>query len=725
MRNLLLISIVLLFLATAVHAQSVSPSTSPTPVDNDVVKISTNLIQIDVTVTDPKGNPIADVRPDEIEIYENGKKQKITNFSFIASARPAVAKSNAADKDPGLQLPPTTVRPENVHRTMAIVVDDLSMSFQSTFSTRDAVKRFVREQMQEGDLVAIVRTGTGIGILQQFTTDKRLLLAAAEKIRFNMTAGNRAGIFNPIADTFGEGMSDAASIAGQVSDRKHANDAAGKYDVEANDLRQSIFITGTLGAVNYVVRGMKDLPGRKSVTLISDGFTLYTRDSDGSITGSDALDSLRSLTDLANRASVVIYTIDARGLVFDGLTSEDDLTGLSSASIEQRLASRREELIDTQTGLQYLAHQTGGFAVVNQNAINRGLQRVMNDQSYYLIGFEPDEETFDPRKNPYNKLEVRVSRKNARVRYRSGFYAVSNEKIAELRRKGTAPLQALYDALTSPFALNDISLRLNALFMAGDRRSELRSFLHIDADGLTFVKDPATGKYKTTFDLATHTFIDNGVPQDGLRGTYAVTLSDEGYALMRKNGLVYDFVFPVKKSGAYQMRVAIRDTATNKTGSAFQFVEVPNLKKDRIALSGVMLGNVGTADAGKLRNMTSEAAMKVINPVSNTAIRQFHPASLLTYQMTVYNAKSDPTGAVDVSVQVKVFSERQLVFEGKVTKVERDLQTIGEIPLQGSIELGSGLPPGNYTLQLIVTDHRAKENRKIATQFVPFEIVGK
>jgi len=262
--------------------------------------------------------------------------------------------------------------------------------------------------------------------------------------------------------------------------------------------------------------------------------------------------------------------------------------------------------------------------------------------------------------------------------------------------------------------------------MAGDRRSaELRSFLHIDAEGLTFVKDPATGKYKTTFDLATHTFIDNGVPQEGQRGTYAVTLSDEGYALMKKHGLVYDFVFPVKKSGAYQMRVAIRDTATNKTGSAFQFVEVPNLKKDRIALSGVMLGNVGIADVGKLRDMTSEAAIKVINPVSNTAIRQFRPGSVLTYEMTIYNPKTDPTGAVDVSVQAKVFSERQLIFDGQPKKVGSDSQTIGAIPWQGSLELGSALTPGNYTLQLIVTDHKAKGNRKIAEQFVPFEIVAK
>ena len=726
MRNSLLISIFLVFLSTAASAQVPSPSPSPTPVDNDVVKISTTLIQVDVTVTDRKGKPITDLKPEDVEIYENGKKQKITNFSFVSSGRPVGAKTDtktgSKSTDPGFQLPPPPVRPENVRRTMAIVVDDLTMSFESVPTTRDAVRTFVREQMQEGDLVAILRTGTGIGLLQQFTTDKRLLLAAADKIRFNMSGGARVGIFNPFVATLDERVIGTQSASGLPRDRHESE----KLDTEINNLRQSIFITGTLGAINYIIRGMKDLPGRKSITLISDGIRLFTRDSGGGITGPQTLDSLRSLTDLANRASVVIYAIDARGLAVAGLTAEDDVAGLSSAGLEQRLSSRRDELIDTQTGLQYLAKQTGGFAVVNQNAINRGLQRVIDDQNYYLVGFEPNQETFDPRKNRFNKLEVKVLRKDAKVRYRSGFYAIADEKIAELTRTSSTPLQALYDALTSPFGVNDISLRLNALFMVGDRRStELRSYLHADARGLTFVKDPATGKHKTTFDLVTYTFVDNGKPLDGKQGTISVTLSDEGYRLMQERGFVYNFVVPIKKAGAYQVRVAIRDTATNKTGSAYQFVEIPNIKKDRLALSGVVLGNIGIADVSKLRDMTSEAALKAINPVSNTAIRQFRPGSLLTYEMTVYNPKLDPMGAVDLSVQARVFSERQLIFDGQPTKLREQLQTAGEIPWQGSLELGPGLRPGNYTLQLIVTDNNVRGTGKIASQFVPYEIVDK
>ena len=83
------------------------------------------------------------------------------------------------DKVP-VPLPPSNTRPDQVRRTIALVVDDLSLSFESTYYVRRTLKKFVDEQMQEGDLVAIIRTGAGIGALQQFTTDKRLLYAAIE-----------------------------------------------------------------------------------------------------------------------------------------------------------------------------------------------------------------------------------------------------------------------------------------------------------------------------------------------------------------------------------------------------------------------------------------------------------------------------------------------------------------------------------------------------------------
>ena len=155
MKKFLPFILTVLFAAASAGAQIPQSAPKPTPPgDEDVVKISTNLIQVDITVTDAKGKIITDLKPEEVEIYENGEKEKITNFSFISSVNTSTERTAVPDKN-GIPVPQQTLRPEQIRRTFALVVDDLSLSFESAYQTRKALKRFVDEQMQEGDLVAL------------------------------------------------------------------------------------------------------------------------------------------------------------------------------------------------------------------------------------------------------------------------------------------------------------------------------------------------------------------------------------------------------------------------------------------------------------------------------------------------------------------------------------------------------------------------------------------
>jgi len=701
----------LFLLGTSAFSQDLIPAPSPTPPDdNDVVKISTNLIQLDVSVTDSKGKPIPDLNANEIEIYENGKKQDITNFSFILNQIP-VSKSDSKEKNKNPILPSQQLKRESIKRTVALVVDDLTMGFSEMRQTRDALKKFVNEQMQDGDLVAIIRTGAGIGALQQFTSDKRILFAAIEKLRFNMIVTSRNSAFNPISATLAEESSNPSGR--DLGDRIQTDK---EFDNEVNEFRESIFASGTLGAVNYVIRGMKDLPGRKSVMLLSSGFRLLDKRTNGMTGPSRVLDSLQRLTDLANRSSVVIYTIDVRGVTFDGLTGADDTNGLTADQIESRISDRQNEVLSTQEGLRYLARQTGGFPYF-LNGISQGIRKALDDQSYYLIGYEPDSATFDPKKNRFNKIEIKVKRKGVKVRYRSGFFGFSEEQIA---KPTISPNQALYNALSSPFAVNDISLRLNSLYTGVFKKeSYMRSFLHIDANNLTFEKLP-DGKYKSSFDLVMSTFGDSGKPEQGERSTFTLDISEEMHKTVLKKGLVYDFTFKSKKSGAYQMRVAIRDNATNRVGSASQFIEIPNLKKNRLTLSGVFLENVDFANWKKLDKITPEEAQLLIDLKSDTAMRKFTPGTVLTYSADVFNAKLDKTNNANLTLQARLYSEQNMVFDGKPVSLGTGANE--QIPARGSILLGTEMASGNYTLQLIVTDNNAKTGRNTAVQFVSFEL---
>lgn len=188
MKKVLLVLILSTFSFVFSFAQTPTPTPKPTPENNDdIVKISTALIQVDVTVTDKNGKVVNDLKAEDFEIFENGEKQSISNFSFINTVpetKPAATPKPNKDEVTA-PVPPVQIRPEQVRRTIALVVDDLGISFESMHFVRRSLKKFVDEQMLPNDLVAIIRTGGGIGALQQFTSDKRQLYAAIEKIRWN------------------------------------------------------------------------------------------------------------------------------------------------------------------------------------------------------------------------------------------------------------------------------------------------------------------------------------------------------------------------------------------------------------------------------------------------------------------------------------------------------------------------------------------------------------
>ncbi|HVF30006.1 MAG TPA: VWA domain-containing protein [Pyrinomonadaceae bacterium] len=710
MRAVLFATFLTFFTSLSGLAQTPVPvQTPPPPADEtDVVKITTALIQVDVTVTDKKGNIVRDLRPDEIEVYENGEKQDITKFSFISNVRSSDAPRMVSPNTPG--LPPGPVRAENVRRTIALVVDDLTLSFESTYFVRRALKKFVDEQMQPGDLVAIIRTGAGIGALQQFTSDRRQLHAAIERVRWNSLGAGGIGAFAPLEARMRDERQQEEPRPGD----RTAEDGEREFD----EFRESLFATGTLGAVNYVVRGMQDLPGRKSIMLLSDGFSLVSRDSAGFIQTNRVFESLRRLVDLANRAAVVVYTLDARGLQYTGITAADDLSGRDIQQVENDLNDRRNRILDTQAGLKYLARQTGGLAIVNNNDLSGGIRKILDDQSYYLIGYEPDDSTFDARVRRFNRLEVKVTRPGTTVRYRSGFFGISDER---LRRPVLTPAQRLVHALTSPFAMQEVSLRLNALYYNAPKDGNVvRSLVHVRAQDLVF-KDTPDGQKQAVFDLIAAGFGDNGTVVDQISKTYTLTVKKEAYENFLVRGFVYDVSFPIKKPGAYQLRVALRDSATDKLGSANQFVEVPNLKKNRLHLSGVVLENLPLAEWRK-RDAGQPVSPNLPGPLIDSSLRQFKRGTVLGFGFSIYNPILAP--AANLTSQARLYRDGKVIFEGKVQTVP---PLTGSVPksvdFNSAIILGSEMAPGDYVLQVTIVDNLAKAKRNSVTQFVQFEIV--
>ena len=700
-------------------AEQQPPEQKPPPRvtgDVDVVKITTNLVQIDAVVTDRKGNQVTDLRADELEMLENGKPQKITEFSYIKLARTAATDNKPAETNATpIPEPPKRLRREEVRRTLALIVDDLRMSFDSVRFTKEALKKFLDEQLHPTDLVAIIRTAGGTGALQTFTSDRQQLNTAVEKLKWVPRIGNSAQAFANIRQ---ETM--------QIAERNMLDNTNELDDL--NQMRKDLFAVGTLGALNYVINGLREMPGRKSIILFSDGLQIFNPSEP---TGSSRiLNSLQLLLDLANRASVVINTIDVRGLATLGLTAVDNTWNMSPAQVEAKLAQRKANFFDSQSGLNYLAAQTGGLAIRNQNDMNSGVKQIMQDQAgYYLVGYRPDDATFDSVKGrtKFHHVSLKVKRPGKYdVRTRTGFYGVTDEKLETAKDN---PQQQLMGALLSPFANSDVQLRLTSLFANETQGSVLRSFLHIKASDLTFTKE-ADGSHKAVFDLVAVTFGEDGKLVDQFADQHTIHLTDAVYQKVSRYGFTFNTTTPIKKPGAYQFRTALRDVPSNRLGSASQFVAVPDVDMERLTTSGLLIKGMPLdqylqgVSPDTLPNSGDDAAGDS-DPMANTSVRQFRTGTALVYALAIYNAKLDKTTAKpSLTIQARLFRNGELVFTGNEVPFEfRNQADPKRLGGGGAIQLGTSLIPGEYVLQVVVSDRLAKEKQRLATQWMDFEIV--
>ena len=681
------------------------------------MRITTNLVQVDAVITDKNGKLVTDFRPEELQLFENNRSQKITHFSYIAPDAPSGPSKPVTGKGlPG--VPPDRLRPEDVRRTIALVVDDLGLSFQSTHFVRRALKQFVDQQMQTGDLVAIIRTSGGMGALQQFTSDRRQLYAAIDHIKWYPGGRSEVSAFTaPTRGKFG-----------------------GEFDAKSKELeefRSDLFSVGTLGAISYVVRGLSDLPGRKSIVLISDGFKVTDNEPLSRTTRNDrTLRRLQQLIDETTRASVVIHTINASGLqARSSLRAEDSLAdpnspsgAMSAERVEQALRDRGNEALDLQSGLHYLADQTGGTSLHNSNDIAGGIKRIIDEKGYYLIGYRPDQTTFDSKtgRPTYHHLSLKVLRSGKfNVRMRNGFYgAVSEDKSTSAA--GDAREQILH-ALISPFGAAGVPIRLTSLF-ANDAKtgSFMRSLLHVDASALTFTDEPDDW-HQAQFDVVAVTFGEDGKIVDEVSRVDRLRVRGEAYQRVLKAGFVYMVTVPIKKPGAYQLRVALRDQASERVGSSTQFVEVPDMKKRRLEISGILL-NSTPVQRGSQPSLPSDQAqgdLSNIDPANSAAVRYFRQGESMRYSFVIYNPHVDPTTREpQLQTQVRVFRDGQPLFTGRVQHFAlNNPPDIGRLSAASAIQLGADMTPGDYVLQVIVTDLLAGEKYATASRWVDFKIV--
>ena len=765
------------------------PLPSPSPAANepviraeDVVRITTNLLQLDVTVTDKSGKQVRDLKAEDFEIFESGKPRTITNFSYVdttsvPASEPSPTPTPRKDKESSIApiTPPRKLRPDQVRRAIALVVDDLRMSAESVHFARNSLRKYVDQQVQPGDLVAIIRTSAGIGALQQFTGDKQQLYAAIERVRMVARSGQKFGAFTSVNmldrlenQTTNSLLADAGENESPTAQRRREQGITGDSTTSTvlSEYRDTLFTVGTLGALNFVVRGLKELPGRKAVVLLSDGISIFNANSSGEDRNERVLAALRTVVDNANRASVVFYTLDARGIQPDSFTAADStsgepipptgsgppgsrLSGIQPDMAGTVFSSRSGEMFEGQNGLNYLARETGGLSLFNSNDLNKGIRNALEDiGGYYLIGYRPDENTFDSKGQPrFTSWTVKVkNRDDLRVRTRRGFVNVADENAPAKTRA-----QQLMSALLSPFASSGVKLVLSSFFLNDSTLgSAMRSVLLMDTKNISFKPLP-DGQMEATIDIVGVTLGEEGQVVDQVSRVETIRAKPEMVARFEREGMIYGMNVPVSKPGAYQLRVAVRDHATGQVGSASQYIEVPQVGKDRLQLSSLVIsGNKQSAPSGsgtdllkavlgKSRTAPTTSATSAPTAVvvpggegmlgtedaeAGPASRRFRHGMLLDYACIIYNGKSSLKKGPKITTQVRLFQGEKEVFVGQIRNVDAAGQPdMSRLVVARRLQLGTILDPGEYVLHLTVKDAATAGDKGVATRWIDFEIV--
>lgn len=578
----------LLFPAIVFSQTKPEPSSSGT---QDVIKFETSLVQTDVMVFDKNGRFVDGLKPEQFQLKINNTPREISFFEMIRSGGFTRQREEAKSAEPNSTRPARPSAPKAPQRSVIFFVDDLHLAPDSLVRTRQALLDFIDRGIEQNDLVAITSPSGQIGFLQQFTDDKDALRSAVA--RLNYRANTKLDMEKPpmseyIATKIREGDPQAMSYYVQEMMKQNCFYADSKEPIctvspqsaktlvlqRANELvvESAPATDNTLRLLEGLMRTAAQLPGRKLVFVISDGFYLNDRK-----TG--AIDRIRKVTDAAGRAGVVIYTLDARGIVSDSI----DITNnkpiepgglLNSATLGEISAS--------QDGLNALAKDTGGQAFRNTNQpMSKWVEKVIDEtSSYYLLAWKPDNE--EQKRGKFKNIEVSIlGRPDLKVRVRGSYFKSAALPLLTTKKKHDKdPAKARDDdmrlVIDAPVSQSEIPTEVDLRFsqMPGIGTRVIVT-LSIDDAALTF--DPTEGKLAADVDIGGILYDDKGKPIDSFVGRLRIfPRSSNGDATQREKRSIYRFSTLVP-GGLYQVRVGIRDLKSSRLGSAMDWIKVPKI----------------------------------------------------------------------------------------------------------------------------------------------------
>ena len=607
----------------------------------------TNFVEVDASVLDRQRKPIRGLKAANFIVSEDNVLQKVVTFSEIDVPEPLEAPT------PWMRDVPPDVKTNILasdRRLVTLVLEDGIIGLDLHQQRIKAIARRIVDELGSGDLVSIIFT-RDIKKSRDFTSDRAKLLAAI--------------------DTFATG-----------------------YTV--NGARNAV------EALRKVAEFLADVPQRrKALIYVSSGWQVDFA-AQGEAGAEAALLKLRleEAFEKAQRSNVNIYCIDPTGLSMDIVKGAE---GSNITAVNNALAAARGEAGPTmldgmtlggprglgQEFLQILASNTGGLAILNNNDFRPGVTQIFRENSqYYLLGYQSPNGTRDGK---LRKINVEVDVPGATVRARNGYYGLKEAKA------GAAAPSPVVTALSGILPASDLGMQVTVAPFAipGKKEVALATVLA--------VRQPApTGAESVTenVDVLMSAFDAMGARFGSQRMNGRLTLRPGATGRVQYEVLAqFDL-----KPGRYQLRFAASSTMEGKSGSIYYEVEVPDLSRNGLSLSGAVIATDPSVAAAPKDKFAA------LLPIVPTARRDFWPTDRVTAFVRLYEGGKAPIFPVQMNARV-VDSHGDIVFVTKSTVAPSAFSAVRAADYRLALTM-SDFKPGPHVLIIEAAGPDGKTQRR-------------
>jgi VWFA-related protein len=639
-------------------------ATQPPP----TFKVQVDYVEVDVLVTDARGNYVRDLKKEDFQVFEDGKAQAVTNFALVdipieRAERPLFAKQAV---EPDVR---TNERAFD-GRIYVMVLDQAHTLPQNTNLVRRAAQKFIDEKLGANDLMAVVSARGAAGgeeYGQEFTNNRRLLRTAVQK--FSGKAP-RAATLNKLQDFTNRRGS------GQFGPPQDGDRQEREYNARAV-LEELTSVADWFGSV----RGRK-----KTILFFSEGISYDIHDvfaNNGNNAASMIQSRMQDFIRSATKANVSLYAIDPRGL--QGLSDGNiELSGVDASNAGLNEQGLQGENRMARESLQTFAEETGGFAVVNTNGFATAYDRIVQENSaYYVLAYYPPNPKRDGK---FHKIDVRVTRPGVTVKARRGYANPTGKVPVPVKSELSAELR---DALNSPLPTSGLAMRVFAAPFKGVAPNA-SVLLGVELSG----RDLNTAA-NSSVELAVFAVDARGKTKASSRETLSLNLRPETRTRVEQTGIRMLSRLNVP-AGIYQLRVAAHDLAGGAMGSVLYDLEVPDFEKPPLVMSGLVLTSAASSTAPTAKPDTD---LRQVLPGPPVAARSFPQNDQIAFFTDIYDNDLSAVHTLDITTTLTA-DEGRVVFKNAEERSTADLA--GK---RGGFGYGSTLAlkdyaPGLYVLKV-------------------------